>query len=93
MNSPPCGYGIYGGRRRPVAVAAAAPAAGCSTGGGGGARAVAAPGVATAVRGAVVGEAGHPGAALQFPGRVIAGGEAAGARQPEKGFAPGRWLP
>lgn len=74
-----------------MAVGAAA-AAGCSTSGAA-ARFVAAPRVAAAGRGAVVREAGHPGAALQFPGRVLAGGEAAGACQPEKGSAPGRRLP
>ena len=75
-----------------MAVGAAAPAAGCSTLGAA-ARAVAAPRVATAGRGAVVREAGHPGATLPFPGRVLAGGEAAGACQPDKGSAPGRRLP
>jgi len=91
----PCGCGIYGGRPVAVAVgaAAAAPAAGCSTCAAAAARAVAAPRVATAGLGAVVREAGHPGATLPFPGRVLAGGEAAGACQPEKGSAPGRRLP
>jgi hypothetical protein len=69
--------------------AAAGSAASGRTTAGAAARAVA-PGVATAGRGAVVREAGHPGAALLFPGRVLVGGEAAGACQPEKGSAAGR---
>lgn len=78
-----------------VGAAAAVPAAACrtTTCGSAAARAVAAPRVATAGRGAVVREAGHPGAALQFPGGVLAGGEAAGACQPEKGAAAGRRFP
>jgi hypothetical protein len=60
--------------------------------GGAAARAVVS-GVAASRRGAVLRQAGDPGAALHVRGRLHAGGQAASGGGPDRGTATGRRLP